>query len=141
VFWGDVYGIQGPHPSPPACEGKLPLLVLSRKLFAYGRQTDYFESRTSIGWVRHGTWDRTDGCVVIMSIGNAAKNSMFVGADKAGQTWVDVLGNFGHGVTIDGRGYGVFKCRGKSVSVYVREDAPGREELDACNLGRFSQNF
>ncbi|KAG9711462.1 hypothetical protein KCU59_g21616, partial [Aureobasidium melanogenum] len=120
------------------CEGKLPTLVLSRKLFAYGEQTDYFESKTSIGWVRHGTWDRADGCVVIMSIGGAAKNSMFVGPAKAGQVWSDVLGNSGHMVTIDDRGYGVFRCTEKSVSVYVRNGAPGRAEFGACHPEKFT---
>lgn len=132
VFYGDLYGIQGPHAESAACDGKLPNLVLSRKLFAYGEQVDYFDSRTSIGWVRHGTWDRADGCAVIMSIGNGAKNTMFVGANKAGQTWTDVLGNWKGAVTIDGRGYGTFSCTTKSVSVFVRQDAPGRQEFDAC---------
>ncbi|KAI5252597.1 glucan 1,4-alpha-maltohexaosidase precursor [Aureobasidium subglaciale] len=137
VFWGDVYGIKGPHPSPAACGGKLPTLILSRKLFAYGEQTDYLESRTSIGWVRHGTWDRADGCVVIMSIGGAAKNSMFVGPAKAGQNWTDVLGNSEHVVTIDEKGYGVFRCVDKSVSVYVHKDANGRKEFGTCHPGHF----
>jgi alpha-amylase len=138
VFWGDLYGIKGPHTSPAACEGKLPTLVLSRKLFAYGEQTDYLQSRTSIGWVRHGTWDRADGCAVIMSIGGAAKNSMFVGPAKAGQVWTDVLGNSDQTVTIDDRGYGVFRCSDKSVSVYVHEGAPGRADFEACHPANFT---
>lgn len=129
VWYGDVYGTQGPHAEPPACQGKLPKLMLCRKLFAYGQQTDYFESRTSIGWVRHGTWDRQDGCAVVMSIGTASKINMFVGTKKAGQTWTDMLGNSNQSVTIDERGYGTFPCAGKSVSVFVRKEAAGREKL------------
>lgn len=139
VFYGDVYGTQGPHAEPLACDGKLPILVLCRKLYAYGKQTDYFDSRTCIGWVRHGTWDRNDGCAVVMSIGIATRLRMFVGEDKAGQQWTDVLGDRGVTSTIDGRGYATFTCSAKSVSVWVRQDANGRNDISTiCNPERFT---
>ncbi|KAF1989166.1 glycoside hydrolase family 13 protein [Aulographum hederae CBS 113979] len=54
VFFGDLYGICPPYPSPPTCWGKLPDLVLARRLYAYGNQRDYFEKKNCIGWVREG---------------------------------------------------------------------------------------
>ncbi|GME28430.1 Glucanalpha-maltohexaosidase precursor [Neofusicoccum parvum] len=61
VFYGDLHGTRGPRTEPPACGGKLPVLLLARARFAYGDQTDYFDARHCVGWVRHGTWDRPDG--------------------------------------------------------------------------------
>lgn len=36
-------------PLTPACNGKLPILTKARKLYAYGEQRDYFDSRNCIG--------------------------------------------------------------------------------------------
>lgn len=69
VFYGDLYGLCEPHPSPPTCWGKLPDLVLARKLYAYGTQNDYFERKDCIGWVRNGLSEdlRKSGLAVVMS--------------------------------------------------------------------------
>lgn len=121
VFYGDLHGMLGPFPAPPACAGKLPLLLLLRRFFAYGEQTDYFDARTSAGWVRHGTWDRPDGCVVVMSVTGATKKGMYVGKWAAGQTFIDALGKVEEKVVLDERGCGTFACAPRSVSVWVRE--------------------
>lgn len=138
VFYGDLYGTQGPRGEPPACWDRLPALMLARKLYAYGRQTDYLESRASIGWVRHGTWDRSDGCAVLLSIGGASKLKMDVGQEHQGEQWVDVLSNCKETVTIDDRGFGLFACMAKNVSVWVRRDAVDRDQFAAIsNANRF----
>ncbi|GAB7353980.1 hypothetical protein MBLNU459_g4575t1 [Dothideomycetes sp. NU459] len=138
VFYGDLYGTHGPYAEPPACGGRLPALVLSRKNYAYGEQTDYFDSRTCIGWVRHGTWDRVDGCAVVMSIAGPARKRMFLGQRHAGQVWTDVLDNCSEKIVVDDRGYGVFVCGAKSVSVFVREDAPGRDQFtEQCHADKY----
>lgn len=138
VFYGDLHGTQGPHAEPPACGGKLPILILCRKLYAYGTQTDYLDSRSCIGWVRHGAWDRRDGCAVVMSIRGAARLRMFMGQEQAGRQWTDVLGNRDEVITVDDAGYAVFTCSAKSVSVWVRRDADGRESLGTlCHADRF----
>lgn len=138
VFYGDLYGTQGPRGEPPACWNRLPALILSRKLYAYGQQTDYFDSRTCIGWVRQGTWDRTDGCAVVMSIAGAARLKMFVGKDQAGQSWTDVLDNCQEPVVVDAEGYGQFSCLAKTVSVWVRHAAGGRDGFaGVCSADRF----
>ncbi|KAL1302682.1 hypothetical protein AAFC00_003045 [Neodothiora populina] len=141
VFYGDVYGTKGPHAEPRACDGKVPALVLCRKLYAYGKQADYFDSRSCIGWVRQGTWDKTDGCAVVMSIQSAAKLTMFVGEEHAGQQWTDVLGNREEAVDINGSGYGNFPCSSKSVSVWVKQNAQGRDQFPhSCGEHRFRSN-
>lgn len=129
VFFGDLYGTKGPFSEPPSCWDRLPTLLMTRKLYAYGAQYDYLDSRTSIGWTRQGTWDRKDGCAVIMSIAGPARKKMFVGVECRGQLWTDVLGYCAAKVMVDEGGFGVFACQAKSVSVYVREDASGKERF------------
>lgn len=134
VFYGDVHGTRGPYAEPPSCAGRLPALLLARRHFAYGAQTDYFDDDdkrglrsargSSVGWVRHGTWDRPDGCAVVMSVAGPARRGMCVGAWAAGQVWGDVMGACGgEKVVLDERGCGVFACAARSVSVWVREGA------------------
>ncbi|PPJ57254.1 hypothetical protein CBER1_02822 [Cercospora berteroae] len=150
VFWGDLYGVcegkkgeaaEDPHCRPPCEDGPhcenpvLPSLMLARKLFAYGAQTDYMDSQSCIGWTRSGTHDRP-GCVVIMSIDKPNKwtvKSMVAG--QPGERWIDVLkGPEGRPeVVLDEHGRGLFACRGHTVSVYVREDT--------ASLGNFPVEF
>lgn len=132
VFWGDMYGIQGKESAPPACmnpgnRSLLPDLVLSRRMYAYGQQTDYFDAQSCIGWTRSGTHDRP-GCAVVLSIGpfNEWSNKrMQVG--RPGEIWVDVLSDPRQRVEvqIDQSGSGTFYCLGWSPAVYVRKDVPG----------------
>ena len=113
----------GDNPEPPACDGQLPTLINARKLFAYGEQRDNMDSPTSIGWVRSGTWDKPDGCAVLMSVWEAGRKRMFVGLDKAGQAWCDILDNWREDVVIDRKGFGDFECAERSVSVFVNVSA------------------
>ncbi|KAL9117055.1 MAG: hypothetical protein Q9187_006415 [Circinaria calcarea] len=129
VFYGDLYGIKGPHTTGPSCAGRLPALCLARKLYAYGKQTDYFDSPNCIGWTRHGTWDRPDGLACVMSNLGPNRKVMHVGKMHRGEVWTDILGWERREVRIDRHGNGVFTCPGWGVSVYVRKDAEGREEL------------
>jgi len=123
VFYGDVYGILGDEPEPPACNGRLPTLIFARKLFAYGEQRDYMDSPICVGWTRLGTWDRTDGCAVLMSVWQPGRKKMFVGLDKAGQAWCDILGNWREDIVIDRKGFGDFECAERTVSVFVNISA------------------
>ncbi len=92
VFYGDLYGINGPHVfRGPSCRGCLADLVLARKLYAYGPEESYFNSRNCIGWVRRGTWDRLDGCAVVLSNAGPGEKSMFVGQTHAGEVWTDIV--------------------------------------------------
>lgn len=144
VFWGDLYGTLGPKGEGPACQvpliandattqqparstrSLLPSLMLTRKLLAYGPQKDYFDSMSCIGWVRHGTHDRP-GCAVIMSIGPPNKWTIKkMAAGRPGEKWIDIMSEKEGRpeITIDNKGFGVFACRGRSVSVYVCEECP-----------------
>ena len=129
VFYGDVYGMQGENPEPPSCGGKLPDLILARKLYCYGSQEDYWDDANCIGWVRRGTWDHPAGAAVVMSNTGPGEIRMAVGDMHKGQKWTDVLGWEQGEVEIDEEGYGLFRCSGISVSVWVRSDAEGRDQF------------
>ncbi|KAL6706010.1 hypothetical protein ACN47E_006112 [Coniothyrium glycines] len=132
-FYGDLYGLSSPHEEPASCGGKLADLILARKLYAYGDQDEYMDQPNCIGIVRKGTWDKKAGLACVMSNAGPGEIKMAVGDMHAGEKWTDVLGWEQGEVEIDGEGYGVFKCSGTSVSVWVRSDAEGRN--------RFPTNF
>ncbi|KAF2485822.1 glycoside hydrolase superfamily [Neohortaea acidophila] len=130
VFWGDIFGTNGPHAEGPPClvldeQGRkrnvLLDLIYCRKLFAYGAQRDYWFSNSCIGWTRAGDEDDS-GCAVLLNIGpKAAVQRMQIG--KSGELWQDALRRGHRDVKIDARGWGAFESRSYAVAVYIRKDA------------------
>jgi alpha-amylase len=107
--------------------------VRARKLFAYGELTeerDYFDHPNCVGWVRTGDREKgRDGCAVLMCNGDEGHKWMDVGKEHAGEKWTDVL-RWHHGeVVIDDNGWGMFRCPARSVSIWVKNNARGREEF------------
>ncbi|KAF2756824.1 thermostable alpha-amylase [Pseudovirgaria hyperparasitica] len=133
VFYGDLYGTCGPKAEGPSCGRKLADLILARKLYAYGEQVDYFDQPSCVGWVRKGRWDKKFGCAVIMSTSGPGVKKMEVGVIHKEQVWTDILGWNNEEIVIDEKGHGIFRCAKQGVSIYVRQDAEGRE--------RFPVNF
>ena len=131
VWYGDLYGIdpEGEHPFPPSCGGALPKFMLARKLYSYGKQVDYFDYETCVGWARCGTWDRRFGCAVITSNAGPGSKRMRVGEMHAGERWTDVLGWQDGEVVIGDDGFGEFTCGQTSVSIWVNREAEGRERF------------
>lgn len=129
VFWGDLVGTAGgPEQAAGAsCGGQLSDLILARKLYAYGEQDEYFNFATCIEWVRRGTWSQPDGCAVVMSDAGPGYKEMHVDPKHKGERWTDVLGWNKTIAVIGDDGKATFHCSETSVSVYVREGAPGRE--------------
>lgn len=129
VFYGDLYGMKGENPEPPACNNQLADIVLARKLYAYGQQDDYFDDQSCIGFVRRGTEDKPHGLACVMSNAKENQKKMSVGTEHKGEVWTDILGWQTDEVTIDDEGYGLFPCPGTSVSIWVKKDAPGRDRF------------
>ncbi|TDZ37053.1 Glucan 1,4-alpha-maltohexaosidase [Colletotrichum spinosum] len=139
VFFGDLYGTSEPFPEAPAQH--LPDLMLARKLYAYGKQTDYFDKADCVGWVRQGTEERPDGLAVVMSWTRAedaaSRLCMQVGREHAGEVWTDVLGLESAVVMVDENGLGLFPCNRNSVACFVNKDAKGRKRFPV----RFDTDF
>lgn len=130
VFYGDLYGMKGEKPEPPACGGQLSSIMLARKLYAYGSQDDYWDDKNCLGFVRRGTRDKPDGLACIMSNTGPAEKQMHVGKEHKGEVWTDVLGWAQGEVTIDNEGNGKFQCPGTSVGIWVNKAAAGREKFE-----------
>lgn len=129
VFYGDYYGIGGPTPVPGKRE-IIDRLLCARYHRAYGEQNDYFDHPNTIGWVRRGTKEIPgSGCAVVVSNGDNGEKRMFVGKERAGQTWIDLTLSRKETVKIGDDGWAVFPVTGGGVSVWcLPMDLPGGKE-------------
>ncbi|KAJ3899733.1 alpha-amylase [Lentinula edodes] len=128
VFWGDLYGTAGPEGNPQQPVAQLGDLIRARKLYAYGEIRDYWDHMNCVGWVRTGDETRP-GCAVVLCNGGEGFKRMEVGKEHANEKWTDVLGWHKGEVIIGEDGWAEFMCSAQSVSVWVKKDAPGREEF------------
>ncbi len=79
--------------------------------------------------MRYGTHDRRAGAAVVLSNAGPGTKRMHVGEMHAGERWTDLLG-WGEGEVVIGEdGFGEFTCGQCSVSVWVRDDAEGRDKF------------
>lgn len=128
LFYGDFYGIEPKSPEEPetSIPGRKEMfsrMLLARKEFAYGSQDDYLDHPNCIGWVRHGDEHHPKGLAVVMSNSNAkGYKKMNVGAQRAGQVWVDMMGYWQDPVTISNEGWAKFHCHAGSVSLWVEKE-------------------
>ncbi|KAG0354879.1 glucan 1,4-alpha-maltohexaosidase precursor [Gamsiella multidivaricata] len=128
IFYGDFYGIEAksskePHTAIPGRKEMFSRMLLARKEFAYGDQDDYFDHTNCVGWVRHGDEHHPKGLAVVMSNSHAKGNKrMNVGAHRAGQVWVDMMGYWQDPVTIKEDGSAKFYCHSGSVSLWVEKE-------------------
>ena len=119
VFYGDLYGIKHSNNKPVE---RIKTLLALRKIKAYGRQHDYFDHPNVIGWTREGDTKHLDsGLAVVASNSFDAEKRMYVGTGYTGEEFIDCLDNCPDVVHIDEQGCGVFRCKGRSVSVWVRK--------------------
>ena len=118
VFYGDFYGI--PHDNVKPTKD-LQTLIELRKEKAYGNQIDYFDNPHYVGWTREGDEEHIkSGLAVVISNAGDGEKRMYVGKKFAGEKFIDALNNCEDIVKIDEEGYGNFKVRGKSVSVWCK---------------------
>lgn len=119
VFYGDYYGIIHDNIEK---EESLETLMLLRKDKAYGKQNDYFDHQNVIGWTREGDDEHLkSGLAVVASNSFDAEKRMYIGPKFAGEVFIDALDNCQEEVSIDDEGFGIFKCKGKSASVWVEK--------------------
>lgn len=118
VFYGDFYGI--PHNNiEPLRELKTILKIRQEK--AYGEQADYFDNPNFIGWTRRGDEEHIrSGLAVVISNAGDGEKRMFIGEEFSGDTFIDCLNNCDDEIKIDEEGFGNFKVKSKSTSIWVR---------------------
>ena len=115
VFYGDLYGI--PHNNIPPVGADLEMMLMIRRLYAYGTQHDYFDQQFCIGWTREKY-----GMAVLISSKGRHRQRMYVGKQHAGKTFYDALGHIDRRVRINRQGYGDFSVDAGSVSVWLDEE-------------------
>ncbi|KAJ3034124.1 hypothetical protein HDV00_005445 [Rhizophlyctis rosea] len=129
LFYGDIYGMGGPHPVEACSAPAIRNIAKVRKYFAYGDQDDYFDHPSTIAWFRHGEKEESackdhpyasTGCIVILCTSDAGSKFIWVGPERAGEEWVDVAGGRREIVTIGDDGWVEVWANGGSVSVWVR---------------------
>ncbi|TCD69345.1 hypothetical protein EIP91_007901 [Steccherinum ochraceum] len=126
VFYGDLYPNQECYNEKIA--SGLGSLILARKKVAYGAQTDYFQDKNCIGFVRQS------GCAVLISnAGDVAGSSvhtirMNVGQGNGGKTYRPLFSQEVitetpiEPITPSADGWGNFTCFPGKSQVWVRTD-------------------
>ena len=122
IFYGDFYGI--PHDDILPKNKMIEKLLLARRYFAYGLETLYFDHRNVVGWVREGNYEHPDsGLAVIMTNADIeGTKTMDMGIKFAGCVMHDIMENVDEEILVDEKGVAVFKCKPKSVSVWIKKD-------------------
>ena len=117
IFYGDFYGISHDNIEPL---GELKELLKLRKEKAYGEQIDYFDNPRCIGWTRRGDKEYPgSGLSVVISNEFDTEKRMYIGEEFANKIFRDALSNCQDEIIIDSDGYGNFKVKAKSVSVWI----------------------
>lgn len=131
VFYPDLYGTEYTDKGGDGNTYKitlnpvkeLPTLLKARKDLAYGRQIDYIDFHSTIGWTRLGDKDHQNAMAVVISNGTVEGfKDMYVGTLFDGKSFIDILGNRNEKVQIKTGGVGHFTVNPKSVSVWICEE-------------------
>lgn len=96
-------------------------LLAARRDQAYGEQRDWFDHPNVVGWTRLGDDRHPSALAVLMSNGDDGWKWMDVGRREA--LFDDVTGCCPEPVRTNADGWGEFRCRGGSVSVWVQRTA------------------
>ena len=117
VFYGDYYGILHDNVEPL---NELKILLKLRKDKAYGEQRDYFDNNHCIGWTKRGDKEHINsGLAVLISNGTDSEKRMYIGEEFSERIFIDALENCEEEIMIDNDGFGNFKVKSKSTSVWI----------------------
>lgn len=129
VFAGDLYGMSDAAKTPAMAN--LSKYIKARKYFAYGTQTDYFNSGSTLGWARAGDEAHAGSAVVVNIATSAASVTTQLDASHAGETRKDALGNTAGSITIGTGGSASFGVQAESVSVWVNAAGEAYDDFNA----------
>lgn len=128
VFAADYYGAHYKDNGPDGNEYEIWMashqwlinqLLFVRKKYACCDQYDYFDHQNCIGWTRIGKNGENPGLAVLISNGDEGIKYMETGSPET--TYVDITKNIEGTITTNQDGWGEFRCKGGSVSVWVPE--------------------
>ncbi len=126
VFYADYYGAQYKDEGDDGMEHSIEMIshreqidkfLAVRRRYAFGDQHDYFDHERCIGWSRVGDDEHPGGIAVLMSNGDDGLKAMQTSVGN--QIYHDVTGAVPETVQTNEEGWGDFRCKGGSVSVWV----------------------
>ncbi len=129
IFYADYYGAHYKDKGKDGNEYEIWLdshkeiidqFLYARKTYCYGIQYDYLDYPNTIGWTRLGSEEHPGGMAVVLSNSDDGWKSMEIG--QINRTYIDITGHIGEPVKTDEKGWGIFYCKGGSVSVWVPKD-------------------
>ncbi len=128
VFYADYYGANYEDRGQDGQLHKIHLpshrwiidkFMHARQNYAYGEQYDYFDHPNTIGWTRLGNNEHPQAMAVIMTNGSDGHKWMEVGRPNA--EFYDLTEHIDTPIYTNEWGWGEFKCRGGSVSVWIEK--------------------
>jgi alpha-amylase len=128
IFYPDYYGAEYEDAgrdgnryriSLPSHRWLIDRFLHARTRYAWGPQVDYADDWNRIGWTRLGDEQHPRAMAVLMSGGPEGTTWMDVG--KPHTRFVDLTEHVPEPVTTNEHGWGEFRCRGGSVSVWVQQ--------------------
>lgn len=127
VFLGDLDGTHGDESSgQPAAEpiADLAKIIKARKYLSRGEQRDYWDHPQCVGWVRVGDSqsDASNGCAVVICIGEKEGTKRMQTTSKPGDVWTDILEWHKGTVTIEEDGWATFFCPPQSCSIWASQE-------------------
>jgi alpha-amylase len=138
IFYGDIFGVcnESGQCAKASAADSIANLAIARTFFAYGEQQNFNSSDgTSLGWVRKGDDDHSDGVAVMLSKqGSDALLKMVVGSEHASEIWIDILGNATTTIKIGPDGSGSFSTSGRGASVFVKRDSWNKLSIPTWNF-------
>ncbi|MCF7928625.1 MAG: alpha-amylase [Spirochaetales bacterium] len=129
VFFPDYYGADYSgvgndgkeyHISMPSHKYLIDCFLHARRTHAFGEENDYLDHPNCIGWTRTGNSEHPGGLAVLLS--NDADGFKSMNTGSPGITYSDATEHIKEIVTTNSEGWGEFKCKGRSVSVWIPID-------------------
>jgi alpha-amylase len=103
--------------SMPSHKWLIDRFLKARRRYAFGEQRDYFNDPNCIGWTRTGDASHPGGMAVLLS--NAADGAALMNTGSPETSYSDLTEHVAGTVLTNGEGWGQFRCRARSVSVWV----------------------
>ncbi len=90
-----------------------------RRRYAWGPQIDYLDHWNRVGWTRLGDEQHPKAMAVLLS--DAHEGSKWMEVARANARFTDLTEHVKEPVVTNNAGWGEFRCRGGSVSVWVQD--------------------
>jgi alpha-amylase len=106
----------------PSHREAIELFLGARRSYAFGEQNDYFDDPHCVGWTRLGSAEHPGGLAVLLS--NQADGAKAMRTAAPNVTYTDLTKQVPDPVVTNEEGWGEFRCKPGSVSVWTPAQKP-----------------